>query len=115
MDMPCGGCGREPGELHSDGCPVERCPDCGRQLLSCGCNDLQFARMPWTGDFPGTAECAAFGWFSALIPGKGWVRCEPGVPGAFHDMNRLYSEAVWNPRRARFVLPPGSCVSEIVR
>jgi Zn finger protein HypA/HybF involved in hydrogenase expression len=31
----CHDCGAEPGELHMDGCDVEQCPECGRQLITC--------------------------------------------------------------------------------
>jgi hypothetical protein len=27
------------GELHVPGCDMERCPSCGGQLLTCGCQD----------------------------------------------------------------------------
>jgi len=34
---PCGDCATELGELHKDGCDVERCPRCGGQFISCRC------------------------------------------------------------------------------
>jgi hypothetical protein len=33
----CGDCGAMPGELHQQGCDVERCPRCGCQMISCDC------------------------------------------------------------------------------
>jgi hypothetical protein len=33
----CGDCGVSGGGLHHPGCDLQRCPSCGRQLISCGC------------------------------------------------------------------------------
>lgn len=33
----CGDCGVKVGELHKKGCDIERCPKCGHQLITCGC------------------------------------------------------------------------------
>lgn len=32
----CHDCNAAPGQYHHDGCDVERCPGCGRQMLQCG-------------------------------------------------------------------------------
>ena len=52
----CHDCGAKPGQVHAEGCDVERCSVCGDQRMGCGCkgHDRQFAR--WTGIWPGKAE-----------------------------------------------------------
>ncbi|MFO0906836.1 MAG: hypothetical protein U0794_00490 [Isosphaeraceae bacterium] len=68
--------------------------------------DLEWAerRLPWTGEWPGVAECREFGWYARLFQGKGWVRCGKDDPEATEDLNRLRSEAVWDVGKQRFVL-----------
>jgi hypothetical protein len=57
----CHDCGARPGEVHLDGCDVERCSVCGGQRIGCGCrgHDRRFAR--WTGIWPGLAEAEHLG------------------------------------------------------
>ena len=33
----CSVCHVMPGGIHHDGCYMERCPRCGKRLISCGC------------------------------------------------------------------------------
>jgi hypothetical protein len=102
--MNCPDCGVPPGSKHEDECDVERCPSCGRQLVSCDCpEDLVINRLPWTGTWPGEAECREFGWFSKLVPGVGWVACEEDDPAAEPDLSRLFKDAEWSPLEGRFV------------
>lgn len=44
----CHDCGVEEGELHEMGCDMERCPFCGRQLISCDCC---YEKLGYTIDF----------------------------------------------------------------
>lgn len=119
----CHDCGAAPGEFHQPGCDVERCPFCGSQITSCGCIRLHFVigydedpsteqsreweralnekgRLPWTGEWPGVAECREFGWYSYWELGETTrrrVSCSADHPEASEDLNRLYSgEAVWD-------------------
>lgn len=84
------------------------CPECGGQVISCGGHKkLVHPRLPWNGKWWGVAECQEFGWYS--IPsskpdGPRWVSCPPGTPDATEDLNRLITEAKWDPEQKRFVL-----------
>jgi hypothetical protein len=103
---PCPDCGAKPGEQHNDWCDVERCPDCGGQLISCDCEgEFTMPRMPWTGMWPGVMECREFGWYSKMVPGKGWQACSKDDRQAGEDLNRLGRDAVWSKEQGRFILP----------
>lgn len=101
----CPDCSVAAGQLHVAGCDVERCPDCGEQALSCGHarQGLKRPRLPWTGQWPGDAECKEFGWWSCWSQGTGWVRCDASHPQARPDINRLAVDAVWDAQAGRFV------------
>ena len=104
----CPDCGVAIGENHLTNCDIERCPKCGLQLLSCDCSNEALdgvTWIPWTGEFPGVAEARALGWYSKLIPGSGWVSCDPSDPDATEDLNRLYSECVWDSTKQVWRLP----------
>lgn len=106
----CGDCGVDPGTLHDAGCDVERCPECGGQMIGCGCHPedtwpADSERMPWTGIWPGEMECIEFGWYSKWAVGPGWVRCEKDSPEATPDLNRLGREGLWDKKLKRWVLP----------
>jgi hypothetical protein len=66
-------------------------------------------RLPWSGEWPGMAECREFGWYARLVPDQGWVSCDSGADGAHENLNRLYrGEAIWDQERGRFVLRPAA-------
>ena len=50
--MKCHDCGVKEGQMHIQGCDMERCPACGGQAISCGCSNKKFYsvgyRIPWT-------------------------------------------------------------------
>jgi hypothetical protein len=124
----CPSCGASSGSLHELGCDIEQCPFCGMQLLSCACIfrlagvdpdrasemkvedlveslaklDLQ-GRLPWDGNWPGTAECEERDLFCRWSPAYGWVRCGQDEPGATHDLNRLVLSSRWDRGLRRFV------------
>lgn len=104
MSTNCPDCAVAPGELHKDGCDVERCPDCGNQMLGCDCPPKN-PRLPWTGEWPGVKECRELGWY-AYCPGDGtgWHRCSKDHPGAREDLNRFCMEMKWDPKKRVYEL-----------
>lgn len=131
----CGDCGAKPGQFHTPGCDMERCPMCGGQSISCHCIyvengmdpdrleethpeiyvggptkemeavwDAKWAakRIPWSGEYPGSAECREYGFWCVGPP---WVSVPAGTPGATEDLNRLYGrETVWDVEKQKRVL-----------
>jgi hypothetical protein len=95
----CPDCDVAVGEPHIDngvdgGCDVARCLVTGLQRLTCGLDhagDHDCGRDVWTGRWPGDADCERLGWMLA-----------PGLP----DLNRLYTEATWDPAQRAWVTPP---------
>lgn len=104
-DDNCPYCGAEPGKRHVDDCTVELCPDCGGQYIICDHKGKRETRLPWTGEWPGVAECREFGWYAKMVLGKGWVPCDEKEPGATEDLNRLRTDAIWSEKDQRFILP----------
>jgi hypothetical protein len=98
----CPDCGVEAGSKHVGWCDVEQCSVCGKQRLTCLC-DHRAARLPWTGEWPGIAECREFGWYAGVLPGSGWGPCSPTDEGAIADINRLIRDAVWDRGKRRWV------------
>jgi hypothetical protein len=118
----CHDCGVAPGSLHHPGCDTERC-GCGRQAISCGCDDAFYeahrAENRWSGVWPGVAECHELGFWCRNLrrdftpyeefPSHEdvinervlWhVQCEPGAVGARPDLNRWAEHVARNSRKA---------------
>jgi len=96
----CHGCGAGVGEQHDRVCDVARCRATGLQWAMC--DHTKLASVPherdsWTGRWPGEEDCERLGWYARLEAGRGWVVCAPAALGAQPDLNRLYSDGVWNP------------------
>jgi hypothetical protein len=60
--------------------------------------------LPWTGIWPGVAECVEFGWYSKRAK-VGYRSCDKNDPDAGPDLNRLGQEAIWSVEKRRWVLP----------
>ena len=45
QSWPCHDCGVQEGQLHEPGCDMERCPICGRQLITCDCKDKDLSKF----------------------------------------------------------------------
>jgi hypothetical protein len=111
----CPRCGVAAGELHTLGCAMEQCLHCGGQLLRCFIMGPYEAiealpwpppdedRIPWSGEWPGVAECHEFQWYARRNPdGAGWLPCNADEPVARPDLNRLHSDATWSREAKRF-------------
>jgi hypothetical protein len=123
VEANCPDCGIAPGLPHGEDCDVARCLFTGMQRLSCdglhvdevmpGCYvPRDCGRDIWTGQWPGEAECAEFGWYAYFAgapageAGTGWVRCAPDYPEAVADLTRLVMECSWDASARRWVRKP---------
>jgi len=62
-------------------------------------------RLPWTGEWPGKAECREFDLWCYFDESKGWVICDASHPKAREDLNRLNEWAgfTWSREKRRWV------------
>jgi hypothetical protein len=76
IDNECPDCHVSVGQRHERGCDIERCPYCGRQAITCFCEDSANGvpdndRLPWTGDWTGwpsaVSSAGTAGWCPARV------------------------------------------------
>jgi hypothetical protein len=90
----CPDCAVAVGQPHiqdevDGGCDVARCLVTGLQRLMCDREGHdECGQDVWTGWWPGQLDCQRLGWMLG-----------PGLP----DLNRLYTEAVWDRARGSWV------------
>lgn len=65
-------------------------------------------RIPWSGEWPGDAECREYGFWCRWVEGTGWVQCGPNDHAATADLTRLHQLGTWDADAARWVVPPES-------
>lgn len=106
---PCPVCAVKAGTPHKLGCAVERCAACGLQRSGCMCNktiDMAYRRnkrLPWTGEFPGIAECRQYGLYCRLTS-AGWEECKATDVGASPNLVKLACVGTWDRKQGRFVM-----------
>jgi len=75
-------------------------------MISCRCKQkdkLSLELLPWTGKWPGDAECEEYGLYSKMT-GSGWTPCSKDDPEAGLDLNTL-STYTWDKTKKKFVPP----------
>lgn len=119
----CHDCKIKPGELHLPGCDAEQCPECGWQLIGCGCygevDPEDEFRKPiglWPDDsirikYPGYSygmlDAIEQGYFCKWIESATkWQKCGPDDPEAMPDVSMLHpmknGNVLWNKTLKRF-------------
>ena len=97
----CPDCGVSPGMKHKRGCDVERCPDCGGQMISCGCrNKKKHPAIVWAGEWPFLDACRQHGLWCKWVDGPdhgSWISCPQTDPKAKENLNALYSGFLYDP------------------
>ena len=124
--VPCPQCGAAVGEIHKDGCSIERCWNCGGQAIGCHCHYTLFGldpddyapeelwdrfdreaakfggRLPWSGEYPGAAACREFEFWCRETPEGRFESCQPTELGAREDVSRLFVSGNWDREKRRW-------------
>lgn len=75
----CHDCGTKAGKLHELGCDMERCPVCGRQLITCSnhfplVKDGIYTRIPYIQPLTYCGACAKVNPDFFMVPDEEWDR-----------------------------------------
>lgn len=84
-----------PEDIYNDG-PTDEMEEKFLAMLN------EAKRLPWTGMWPGEAECREYGFWSKFTA-NGWEQCDKSDPDASPDLNRLAVECRWDPEKRRYV------------
>lgn len=108
LQTKCPDCHVGIGELHTEGCDIERCSNCGGQRISCDCDESAATfRFPWTGEYPNVDTCRKFGLWCKWEDGKGWVACSEEDPEARENLNILSVKCRWDREKREWVKREG--------
>lgn len=98
----CPSCSVVVGVRHRPACDVARCETHGNQYAR---HTPKCRPTTWLGYFPATLEAVEYGFFCYWDNDlRTWVPCSAGHPEAMPDLNRVVTEADWDPRTERFIL-----------
>ncbi|MFD8980918.1 YgjP-like metallopeptidase domain-containing protein [Streptomyces sp. NPDC059564] len=98
----CPKCHAHPGNLHTNWCDLARCAFTGFQRSGCQ-HPSTICLTLWTGRWPGEEECEEYGFYYQPVDGFR-EPCNADDEGAEPDLNRLYTECVWDPGQQRMIL-----------
>jgi hypothetical protein len=60
--------------------------------------------IPWSGEYPGKAECRQYGLYAKFVVGKGWQRCDRNDADATEDLNTLLVKGHWDVDTQKWVI-----------
>lgn len=110
-DKRCPDCNVEVGEVHTDHCDIETCPECGTQRMSCGCTS-ELPAIPWKGKCEYVVAADEYGLYcyeDSAGYGKpemnyGHIPCSKDHPEAHLDLNRVGDDCTWDKGQQKWVM-----------